>query len=1385
MQTEEKQVRALLIRFLTAMILMAWGGWGGAQDLAITEFLARNGTNIVDEDGDHADWMEIRNLGEGAVHLEGWFLTDDFRNLTKWRFPAVEIEVGDCLVVFASGKDRAGEAGELHTNFQLDGDGEYLALIMPDGTTAAHEFAPAFPPQVEDVSYGIVQEESSTQLIGGQTQARIHVPADGDAGLDWLVSGFDDAQWEEGSVLIGFDAEDDSEPSGGGSVNLALGKSARQSSTGYGGFASRAVDGDTNGVFSGASITHTAPDDPRPWWQVDLEGTFVLERIVLWNRTDCCSERLSNFRVSVLDEGEEAVWAGDHFIDRDFPETQDYEIMLPGGTSGRFVLIEKLGPDREGDIILSLAEVEVFQEPTGFGHLIERDIEELMFQFSSSLYVRIPFQVSDPDAFDILKLRVQYDDGFIAYLNGREVARRNAPDMPAWNSAASAEHPDMDARQFEKINISQYVDELKSGGNVLALHGLNLAADDHDFLLIAELEGASIESGGMRYFLKPTPGSANDTESLMGFVADTEFSRHRGFYDEPFEVVITCATPGAEIRYTLDGSAPTETTAMVYADPIDVTTTTTLRAAAFREGFGPSNIDTQTYLFADDVIKQTGAGFPASWGGTAADYRLDPNVYNASAYRDTIADDLKSIPVLSIVMDQDDLFGPQGIYSNTSGRGEAWERPCSMEIIYPGSGTGSQVNCGIRIFGYGWRSHSATLKHAFRLLFKRAYGPARLQLPFFADWPIRRVNNIVLRSQGSRGWNDFRTSIEQTQYMRDAWARYTARDMGKLTTSSTYVSLYLNGLYWGLYNPVERPDAAFMEDHVGGEETEYDAMNARVGTIEVIDGRRQRWDELIGIVRSGVSTLEEYRDVKRYLDVDDFIDYMMINFYTVNRDWVGSNGNNMRVAGGFDAGVGFKCFCWDMEYSIWNATDNVMSVRTDYDTPAAVYAYLRSNTEFRSDFADHAHRHLFNSGALTPQAAADRWMKLAAVIDRAIVGESARWGDRRREPPYTRDVEWIREQNRLLTSFFPQRTGIFLGQLKQAGLYPAVEAPVFNRHGGAVESGFTLTMTAPAGDVLYTLDGSDPRLEGGGVSPAALVYESPISIFETVRVQARARHNGSWSALNEAVFSCLRPIDSLRVTEVMYHPRDDGDSDGDAYEFLELKNTGDEAVDLSGCYFSEGIVFTFPEGTVLDPGGFLVLAHDSSAFFERYPEVEGVFGDYSGNLANTGDLLVLNDSDGNIVFSIMYDDDPPWSVGADGDGPSLVALDPEGGGDQHLASYFRLSTFIDGSPGCDDGEISGEGGLQLPGDINQDGGLDISDAIGGLLYLFSDSVLELPCNDGELGEGALLLIDNNGDKLINIADVVYLLAYLFNGGAPPVLGTECVRIPGCPDVCVP
>ena len=153
-----------------------YGLGGGARSLAfermedrhlltthpvISELLAVNDATLADEDGDFSDWFEIDNPLASPVDLDGWYVTDDADNLTKWQFPNVSIPAAGQLLVFASDKDRPNPLGELHANFKLSGNGEYLALVEPDGISIAHDYAPQFPPQTADVSYGLSLDGST------------------------------------------------------------------------------------------------------------------------------------------------------------------------------------------------------------------------------------------------------------------------------------------------------------------------------------------------------------------------------------------------------------------------------------------------------------------------------------------------------------------------------------------------------------------------------------------------------------------------------------------------------------------------------------------------------------------------------------------------------------------------------------------------------------------------------------------------------------------------------------------------------------------------------------------------------------------------------------------------------------------------------------------------------------------------------------------------------------------------------------------------------------------------------------------------------------------------------------------------------------------------
>jgi hypothetical protein len=602
---------------------------------------------------------------------------------------------------------------------------------------------------------------------------------------------------------------------------------------------------------------------------------------------------------------------------------------------------------------------------------------------------------------------------------------------------------------------------------------------------------------GVRYFAVPTPGHPN-ISGPIDIVADPHFSHEHGLYEDPFTLTLSCDTPGATIRYTTDGRPPTETRGQAYTSPIVVRTTTCIRAAAFKPGCLASEVQTRTFVFLADVERQPSKppGFPAVWGSTLADYEMDPEIRDSLA-PGQLAQALRSLATMSIVMEANDLFGAAGIYVNWSRTGDAWERPCSVELIGPEGSDGFQVNCGIRIHGGDGRREP---KKSFRLQFTSGYGPGELRYPLFGRGAADRFDQLVLRG----GFNDayaFILGSEHAQYIRDEFVRRLQLALGHPSPHGTFVHLYINGLYWGLYNPIERPEASFAATYFGGDKDDWDALAAG----RPIDGSTTAtWNAMLNLVRQGMMSNANYqrllgnnpdgtRDPQyvNYLDLDNYIDYLLVNFLIGNRDWPLSN---WCAAMNRVEPTGWKSFSWDAEHSMGIDSTLTANVTNISDSLGEPYARLRVNPEFCLRFADHAHQAFCNGGPFYVDPANPLWDRghpernrpaalyaaLADEVEPAMVVESARWGDNKGISACRLD-DWRRERDWVLNTYLAQRPGIVLGQLRSAGLYPTIDPPTFQvngvpQQGGVIPPNGLLTMTAAAGTtVYYTTDGSDPR----------------------------------------------------------------------------------------------------------------------------------------------------------------------------------------------------------------------------------------------------------------------------------------------------------------------
>lgn len=592
----------------------------------------------------------------------------------------------------------------------------------------------------------------------------------------------------------------------------------------------------------------------------------------------------------------------------------------------------------------------------------------------------------------------------------------------------------------------------------------------------------------------------------------------RGFCDAPFALKLTAPSEGASIRYTLDGTEPALTNGAEYSAPLGISNTALLRAVAFKDRARVSAVTTHSYLFLDQVLRQPKEppGLPAglrAWNGLPSAFQMDARVVDDPVYRDRMRAAFKSLPVVSLVCGREAMFGPRGLYLNTMQRGDEWEKACSAEMILSDGSTGFQIDCGLRIQGGNNRMPNRSPKHSFRLVFKEQYGAGKLSYAVFPDSPVKKFDTLVLRADYNNSWIHWDAAARpRAQRTRDAWTKDSHRAMGWVAAHNRYVHLFLNGLYWGVYDFTERPDANFAAAYLGGTREDYDVINE----FDAKDGTLDAFNVLNAI--TGLAGRSAYEKLQRVLDVTNYMDYVLLNYYAGNQDW-GENKNwyaiRRRAAGAL-----FQYFVWDGEQLLHDVRDN--TVTTPYETPFRMAEELKGNAEYCLAFADRVQKHFFGDGALTPAACAARWVKRAREVESAVIAESARWGYYRRTPPFTRDKEWVTEQQRLLNEYFPQRTGIVLEQLRATGLYPILPAPTVQQKTDG--QGVRVTLEASsAATVYFTTNGLDPRVAfTGAIAPYALRSSNAIPVAASVRVKARAWKDGTWSALVEAGAGDLR-----------------------------------------------------------------------------------------------------------------------------------------------------------------------------------------------------------------------------------------------------------------------
>lgn len=544
--------------------------------------------------------------------------------------------------------------------------------------------------------------------------------------------------------------------------------------------------------------------------------------------------------------------------------------------------------------------------------------------------------------------------------------------------------------------------------------------------------------------------------ALAAPVADTP----RGLYEQPFEVQVVGG--GGSLLYSTDLSVPT----LPVVGPIPIRTTTVLRLAEVAQD-GSREETAHSYIFVADVM---------------ASSVMDQAVVQDQAYTASIERALRELPTISLV-------NPSGIPMT--------EVPISLEWIDP---NGDQLQLGAGAYVSGGTSW-AYEKTSFRLVFRDEYGPGHLEADIYGPdatgipaverfdvLSLRGGNHDTVFYQGARG-----------QHLRNFWMDETQLDQGQLAPHGRFANVYRNGIYHGLYHVRERFNAAMMSEYLGGSEDDYEAITAG----NAYDGSGAAWAALVAA--SG-----NFQEARRYLDVDDYLDYMILNYYAGNAwDWY--SWHNWQAAGPArpDAG-GFRFHSSDSDICLsYNWDVNILNL----GGPSDVFLWLNaeSDPDFRVALADAIYRNL--SGPLSAEQAAARYQRLSELAYDGIAAESARWG----YGWWRRDEEWITERDYLLYEWFPFRTDEMWRQFRRAGWYP-LEAPTADLAAGRVAAGTSITIETPdgvEGKLYVRTDGGDPRESGGALATEAQGPASPqvLTAQHSMIVSARINWGTEWGPL--------------------------------------------------------------------------------------------------------------------------------------------------------------------------------------------------------------------------------------------------------------------------------
>lgn len=915
---------------------------------------------------------------------------------------------------------------------------------------------------------------------------------------------------------------------------------------------------------------------------------------------------------------------------------------------------------------------------SGFGYGDDDD-STLVPENTNSVYIRKVFSIDDINKIKKAVLHVDYDDGFVAYLNGVEVARANIGTVgipPAFNeSATNFTEPLMVYGGKPERHILQNLNSLiHDGDNVLAIQVHNYGTGSSDLTIIPFL------TLGMET-IPINPRGSNPLLELPSSFLHTNFK----ISSEGETIVLTSAQSTVVDLITFGGIGPD----VSYGRQPDGSSSWLLFSEATP---GDSNV-TQGYSgIVDEPLLSVNGGFysapvtisisPAAFGDNVY-YTLDgsePNETSEIYTTPIIIDSTKvlrvksfstgllpsktitntffinystTLTVVSLSTDPGNLFDEEfGIYALGDSAEPSfpyfganfwndWERPIHVELFETDGSKGFGIDMGVKIFG-NWSRGNA--QKSLALFARGKYGYSSLSYKLFDELPFTEYESFVLRNSG----NDWLSTM-----MRDGLltSLVDGTDIDKGDYRPAVV--FINGQYWGIHNIREKVNENFLAQH---HNVNPDSVDILENFGEIVEGDNSDYFDLYYFIENNdISIQANYDLVKTKMQVDNFIKYQVTEIYIDNQDWPGNNIKFWKTKS--NSKWRWILYDTDFGFGIWNSyayQNNTLTFALEPNGPSwpnpswstLMLRKLLENISFKNDFincfADYSNT-IFNANVVLSKV-----NNIASVISPEINHHAERWGQ------FTY-AGWLNNVQ-VMRNFAAQRIAYMRSHFLQK----------FNLS-GVHQVNLAISDTTMGSIQLNSIIVKSPTWTGSYFSGIPInIIAKPKNGYRFVNwVGSSTSPNDSLTiTLSNAIYlNAVFEIDpnynstQIVINEINYNSAASFNTE----DWIELYNNGDSDVDISGWIFKDSDdahIFTIPQNTILNQNSYLVLCVDTSLFKPLFPDINNYLGNVGFGLSGSGELIRLYDDQMSIIDSLVYDDTIPWPTEPDGNGPTLSLRNP-------------------------------------------------------------------------------------------------------------------------------